>query len=60
MKEAHQPVVCSVERASDKLRNMRRPDQPMPCNDAHDLHIVISEPERRWLGESEVSALGCR
>jgi hypothetical protein len=52
MKEAHQPIVGAIQRASDKIGNVRRPDQPIPSNDTHDLHVVIREPEWRRLGSA--------
>ena len=48
MEEAHQPVVGAVERAADQRRDVRRADQPMPRDDAHDLDIIFRKAERRW------------
>src|SRR5258707_9960100 len=59
MEEAHQPVVGAVERTPYELGDVRRPDQPMPRNHAHDLHVVVGKPERRRLGSPAKPRSSC-
>src|SRR5258707_2059211 len=47
MEEALEPVVGAVERAADKLGDMRRSDEPMPRDLADDLHVVVGKAEGR-------------
>jgi hypothetical protein len=47
MEEAHQSVIGAIKRASDKCRDVRRPDQSMPRNYPDDLHVIIGKAEGR-------------